>query len=159
MELNSVMALISTDDTIPRLDRLTSEIRLRTKAIRDEWELKRTPVSASGYQSLTGNNTLKMTHESINTCKALTKTARIILDATPLEDMKCRTAAITFGRAVARLRCASEDLLSFITQTHPPQKTSNEPLSVTSDQVKTAIATEHLSLGLTPPCFKANAGN
>lgn len=104
---------------------------------------------------------IKAANENIEQCQRIRKAIKSILtnenlhliipDEKKREELKSNL--IKFGRVVATSEFLSSDVISAIKQSRPPEKTSNEPLGISSEQLKDWIRAEHRSLGLSPPVF------
>ncbi|MFB9087293.1 hypothetical protein ACFFW8_22030 [Erwinia tracheiphila] len=133
----------------------TEILRLHLKNVKAEWEEKDIPVDL-GRQSATVQKYL------VNELKKRAEMARCFLSAAKIaltsnevkSDEAVHTEVCSFGRSASALLFIIEDFLSFIRQTHPPERTSDQGESFSADEVRAMITAEHKNLGLSEPVFR-----
>lgn len=152
--LNEDLILIDIREAKKHLNELTDRLRFHLQMIRAEWEEKRIPVSIDIHAKKTRKYFLEAINTHIAICKTYIDAVKIALKNPAIKE-PLRGDIIAFGRAAASLRYTAEDFLSFIEQTHPPKRTSEDEMTeISSAQVKEWIASEHKALGLSAPAFE-----
>lgn len=151
--LQGSVAYLPIDDATDYIRAMADRLRFHLKTIRSEWEAKQVPIEMSKQKPFVQKHLVRELEVRINFAKKFISAVSMALNEIGDSDPELRKDIVAFGRAVASLRFTAEDFLSFIEQTHPPKKTSDENVGASIDEVKDMIRAEHRSLGLEAPAF------
>lgn len=130
---------------------MVSRIRFNLKNLKAEWEKKRIPIENESQFFQT--HLLYELEQRIALARKFISAAKIALGQTTKNEEYLRKEIITFGRSAADLLYSTEDFLSFIKQTRPPEAVSRAGEHLDTNEVRAMISAEHKNLGLSTPLF------